>query len=261
MRLASIKRPLRSLVLRCGLATSAVALAAALLASAAAAAWQAPVPITTTTLWQSPLLAFDPAGNAAIAFQDQGQATFIVRRNVGGSFSAPAQVGTPVPPLLPNLRQLVVPAKDAGVLLFDNGDYMSASVQQPGGSFGPPQNITGKTDETNPYATLLPTARGAVVAGIVGPDGEPEASVLPRGGTQFHGQLVQSDGGSNVVGAADGVGGGAFLAWEGNLCLSISYRPLGGSFSRGRNAACLKALPGGNGGLFDQVGLAGHGNG
>jgi hypothetical protein len=188
-----------------------------------------------------PFVAVSPSGGVGLAFQGADGATYLVRRSIGGPFSAPQPVTAPGSSVL---EGLALP-DPAAVLLFQNNDGSSdARIQSSAsGPLNAPQQLIGATepDLSAGAANLLTTTLGDVIASTFDDRGDAGAAALPYGAGQFSNSAqvngnAECGGGSNTPALAADDAGGAFVATGAGDCsrVSVFYRPRAGTFGTGR---------------------------
>lgn len=223
-------------------------------ASPAHAGWQRSVQIGRTAALDAkvPVVTFDPAGNAAVAFGGREgssglglERVYLVRRAAKGAFSAPELVPVSDPSLLGPPALLALPAGGDTVLLIYTDTYPSgqdsweALVQQPGSpSFAGPQDLEDVTATNDPCCgELVADTAGETLGAFFDPSGFSAGStwVLPKRHGAFR-QLASPGYGGPAQLAADGVGG-TFLTWVGgasNTTARLAYRRTDRRFGRAR---------------------------
>jgi hypothetical protein len=213
------------------------------IAQAALAGWSAPVslgPVAST-----PVIGFDPAGNAALAFAGSDGTIYVVRHPRRGAFSAAAGVaGFSEAP-----SQVVLTGDGATVLRAGSTMFV-----QPAGSttFAPPQQLGGpqQFDLTPADAVIAPTSVSDVIASISDNSLQEETAVLAPGAAAFGPgswyRRFYPIGGPAPI--AMDAAGGAFITDEstercrkgGEGSIVVAYRSAHGAF---RVTTPLRCLP------------------
>jgi hypothetical protein len=196
----------------------------------------------------APLIAFDPAGNAALAFGHDSGVDLVGRRE-GGAFGA-AQF-LPAGQDKGNLPGgLVLPKRGETVLMVVNNQPYGPvepwqGLVRPAGSssFGPPQPLGISSYHYGVCCGwLLGDARGETIDEISNPYSYRSfIRVLAPGASRFGPQQRMPNALIGLV--ADGAGG-LFDVWCRGLCdnpksnVMVGYRPFGGTFSHGVRVDC-----------------------
>ena len=160
-------------------------MAAAVIAAPSQAAWSPAVDLGPAS--RVPVIAFSPAGDAALAWglntATTNDTVTVVRHGDGGPFTGPASVATGTPD--PGRDLQITLAADGAAILRTGARVFVA----PAGSsaFGPGQDLGGvqEGDLGPPEARLTPTLAGETIAGITSSQDFESAAVLAPGATRF----------------------------------------------------------------------------
>jgi hypothetical protein len=203
------------------------------IAPPALAGWSAPAslgPAATT-----PVVGFDPAGNAALAFGAGDGPIYVVRHPLGGAFSAAEEVAS----FSDAPGQVVLTGNGATLLRAGSTMFVQAAGST---AFGPPQELGGPQQGDLPPAdaVIAPTSGSEVIASIMDNDLQEETAVLAPGAAAFgpgrsYRQFYPIGGPAPV--ATDTVGGAFITAQSTERCrkdgedsIVVAYRPAHGSF-------------------------------